>query len=63
VRPYVDPRFAASLRRLRAERGQSLRDLGRSAVYGKSYVPAGSGGQRADAVVLPGDGVGSRRYR
>jgi transcriptional regulator with XRE-family HTH domain len=38
VRPFVDPRFAATLRRLRAERGLSVRDLGRSAVYGKSYV-------------------------
>jgi transcriptional regulator with XRE-family HTH domain len=37
-RPVVDPRFAETLRRLRAERGLSLRDLARRAVHGKSYI-------------------------
>jgi transcriptional regulator with XRE-family HTH domain len=37
-RPVVDPRFADVLRRLRAERGLSLRDLARRAVHGKSYL-------------------------
>jgi transcriptional regulator with XRE-family HTH domain len=37
-RPLVDPRFAETLRRLRAERGLSLRDLARRAVHGKSYL-------------------------
>jgi transcriptional regulator with XRE-family HTH domain len=38
VRPFVDPRFAETLRRLRAERCLTVRELGRRAVYGKSYV-------------------------
>jgi transcriptional regulator with XRE-family HTH domain len=37
-RSIVDPRFAATLRRLRCERGLSLRDLARLAVHGKSYL-------------------------
>src|SRR6266540_7484639 len=37
-RSVVDPRFAATLRQLRADRGLSLRDLARRAVYGKSYL-------------------------
>jgi transcriptional regulator with XRE-family HTH domain len=34
----VDPRFAAALRRLRTERGMSLRDLARASFIGKSTV-------------------------
>src|SRR5262249_61906953 len=37
-RPVVDPRFADTLRRLRTERGLSLRDLGHRAHHGKSYL-------------------------
>lgn len=37
-RTAVDPRFAETLRRLRAERGLSLRELARRAVHGKSYL-------------------------
>jgi transcriptional regulator with XRE-family HTH domain len=37
-RPIVDPLFAQALRRLRDERGLSLRDLADLAVYGKSYL-------------------------
>ena len=54
VRPFVDPRFAATLRRLPAERGLSVRDLGRSAVYGKSYVHDLETGETRPAT-LPGD--------
>jgi transcriptional regulator with XRE-family HTH domain len=37
-RILVDPRFAATLRQLRADSGLSLRDLARQSVYGKSYL-------------------------
>lgn len=38
TRSIVDPHFADTLRRLRVERGLSLRDLARLAHHGKSYL-------------------------
>jgi len=38
ARPLVDPAFSEALRRLRVERGLSLRGLGRQAHHGKSYL-------------------------
>jgi transcriptional regulator with XRE-family HTH domain len=37
-RPIVDPQFGVTLRRLREQRGLSLRELARDAVHGKSYL-------------------------
>ena len=62
-RPSADPRFAATLRRLRADRELSLRDLARKAVYGKSYLheleiglkqPSPEVGARLDAALDAG---------
>jgi len=38
VRPIVDPRFAETLRRLRLQRGLSLRGLAARAYQGKSTI-------------------------
>lgn len=38
ARPFVDPRFTETLRRLRAERQLSLRDLARVSHFSKSYI-------------------------
>ena len=35
---WVDPRFPAAMRRLRHERGMSVRDLARLAFFGKTYI-------------------------
>jgi transcriptional regulator with XRE-family HTH domain len=63
MRPVVDPRFAATLRALRSERGLSLRDLARLAIYGKSYLhdletgrkqPTAAVAERLDEVLSAG---------
>lgn len=49
-RPVVDPRFAETLRRLRADRGLSLRELARRAVHGKSYIQELESGRKLPSV-------------
>src|SRR5262245_54925712 len=51
-RPLVDPRFAATLRRLRTERGLSLRELAATAYVSKSLLSELENGRKGPSKEL-----------